>query len=261
MRKVLNLVMNNGEAELRIDGYIVADEDKWVYDFLGYPAISPKDVNKILNELAGKPLTIKINSYGGNAWSGSTIYTSLKDYKGKVTVKIDGLAASAASVIAMGGDKILMSPTAQMMIHNASSTISGDYRDMEKGVDFLKNVNDALSNAYMVKSGMDKETLLGLMDKETWLTVQEAIDYGLVDEMMFADEMATPNVTNMLKTNAQNMYSCFNMPSQQVIDDLKEKLKEPEGTPPTDEEAKKAEALKTAQAKAKAFLEIEKYKF
>jgi len=252
--------MNNGEAELRIDGYIVDDEDQWFYDMVGYNAICPKDVTKVLNELGGKPLTVKINSYGGNVWAGSVIYTSLKDYAGKVTVKIDGLAASAASVIAMGGDKILMSPTAQMMIHNASCMASGDYRDMEKAGEFLKNVNDAISNAYIVKSGMDKETLLNLMDKETWLTVQEAIDYGLVDEMMFADELATVNVQNMLKTNAQNMYACFNMPSQKSIDELKQKLKEPE-TPPTDEEKEKAEALKTAQVKAKAFLEIEKYKF
>jgi len=258
LRKVLNLVMNEGETELRIDGYIVADEDKWIYDWFEYPAICPKDVTSVLKELEGKPLTVKINSYGGDVWSGSVIYTALKDYKGYVTVKVDGLAASAASVIAMSGDKIMMSPTAQMMIHNASSSASGDYRDMEQAAEFLKNVNSAISNAYMVKSGMDKDALLDLMDKETWLTAQEALDYKLIDEMMFADELATPDVTNMLKSKAQNVYACFNMPSKQSIDELKKLLPNPDNGAEDDEKKK---ALKTAQDKAKALLAIEKNRY
>ena len=261
MNRLLNSITNSTETEMRIDGYIVADEDKWIYDWFEYPAVSPKDVIEVLSGLGGKSLTIKINSYGGDVWSGSVIYTALKDYSGQVTVKIDGLAASAASVIAMGGDKILMSPTAQMMIHNASTTVSGDCNDMEQGAKFLKNVNDTIANAYMVKTGMAKDELLKLMNDETWMSVQDAMELGFVDEMMFAEQAAEQvvdsAVVNMLKSKAQNIYQCFNMPSAKSIQELKKILKEPSDGGGNDDSTEN----KDSKTKALALLEIEKNRF
>ena len=248
--KPFNVINNNGEIELRIDGYIVADEDKWIYDWFGYPNVSPKDIHSVLGGLGGQPITVKINSYGGDVWSGATIYTELKDYKGNVTVKIEGLAASAASVVAMSGDKILMSPSATMMIHNAASSVTGDYNDMEKAKDFLIKVNETIANAYTLKTGMDKAQLLDLMNKETWLSVDDALSYGFVDEMMFAEQKLEPGVSNLLKQKAMNMYGCFNLPSREAIDSLKEKLG-------ADAQGGEADAL----IRANALIAIEKNRY
>jgi len=171
-----------------IKGPIVSSSDYWIYEWLGIEAACPKVVNKTLKGLNGEDITVEINSGGGSVFAGSEIYTSLKDYKGKVTVKIVGLAASAASVIAMSGDVIIMSPTAQLMIHNASTRMQGDYRDMEHTAEFLKGVNESISNAYKIKSGLTTDELLTLMDNETWMTSKQALELGLIDEIMFKNE-------------------------------------------------------------------------
>ncbi|WP_369414021.1 Clp protease ClpP [Gracilibacillus salinarum] len=109
----------------------------------------------------------------------------MKDYSGDSTVKIVGIAASAASVIAMAGKKVLMSPTAQMMIHNAMNRAAGDYRDMDRNSGFLKNVNQSIINAYKIKTGKSDEELQSMMDDETWMTAQQAIEHNMIDEIMF----------------------------------------------------------------------------
>jgi ATP-dependent protease ClpP protease subunit len=113
----------------------------------------------------------------------------LKSYKGNVNIKIVGIAASSASIIAMAGNKISMSPTAQILIHNASGSFSGDCRDMEKGAEILKNVNASISNAYKIKTGLSSDELLSMMSKETWLTAQQALDNKFIDEIMFTDNI------------------------------------------------------------------------
>ena len=175
-------------AKISIKGAIIPNNDQWIYDWLEMDATSPRMVNQQIENAKGQDLEVEINSGGGSVFDGSEIYTSLKSYPGNVTVKIVGLAASAASVIAMAGDKILMSPTSQMMIHNASVNASGDYRTMEHTSEILKNVNKTVSNAYRIKSGMDEETLLQMMNNETWLTPQQAIDLKLIDQVMFEND-------------------------------------------------------------------------
>ena len=123
-------------------------------------------------------------------FAGSEIYALLKDYPGNVTIRILGIAASAASVIAMAGDRVLIAPTAQIMIHNVSSLTTGDYRDHEHEAGVLKNYNKSIANAYMLKSGMSQEELLELMNKESWFTAQEAKELKLVDEIMFDNSYA-----------------------------------------------------------------------
>lgn len=169
-----------------------------MYDFLGLDYTSPRKVQDSLNDANGEDVDVVINSGGGDVFSGSEIYSSLKEYSGSVNVKIYGLAASAASVIAMAGDKVSMSPTAQLMIHNVKSDQQGDYRDMDHMSDVLKNNNSALANAYTAKTNMNKDDILNLMNNETWLTADEAVDKGFADEVLFMQDNQ-PVLTNSLE--------------------------------------------------------------
>lgn len=180
--------------KVHIKGPIVSSDEQWIYEWFGIESTSPKSVNRSIEEANGEDLEVEINSGGGSVFAGSEIYTALKSYTGNVTVKIVGLAASAASVIAMAGKKIMMSPTAQMMIHNVSSRASGDYREMEHTAEILKNANETIANAYRIKSGMSQEDLLTMMDKETWMTAAKAKEYRLIDEVMFEEYQLTASL-------------------------------------------------------------------
>lgn len=173
--------------KVSIKGAIISSGDQWIYDWFGIDATSPKSVNNAITEANGDDLEVEINSGGGDVFAGSEIYTTLKGYSGNVTTKIVGLAASAASVIAMAGNNILMSPTGQMMIHNVSTRSSGDYRDMQHTADVLKNANTTIANAYRLKTGMSEVDLLNMMNQETWLTPQQALENKFIDEIMFND--------------------------------------------------------------------------
>lgn len=182
---------------INVKGPIISSQDQWIYDWFGMESTSPKMINAEINDAKGDELEVIINSGGGDVFAGSEIYTALKSYTGNVTVKIVGIAASAASVVAMAGKKILMSPTAQLMIHNVSSRASGDYRDMSHSAEVLKNANDTIANAYRIKSGMSQEIFLDLMDKETWMTAKQALENNLVDEIMFENSIALVNETEL----------------------------------------------------------------
>ena len=172
-------------VKINVKGPIVSSDEKWIYDWFGMDATSSKDIESGISNANGDDLEVSINSPGGYVDEGSEIYTMLKDYSGNVTTKIVGMAASAASVIAMGGDKVMISPTARIMIHNASGGIRGDHRDMEHGAQVLKGCNEAISNAYALKTGMKKEDLLNLMGETTYMNAKEAKKLGFVDEIMF----------------------------------------------------------------------------
>lgn len=176
-------------AKVNVKGPIVSDSDAWVYKYFGIEATYPRLVDQAIEKANGEDLEVVINSGGGSVFAGSEIYTALKSYSGNVVVKVVGLAASAASVIAMAGKKVMMSPTAQMMIHNVSTYASGDYRDMEHTAEILKNANNTIANAYRIKSGKSQEELLAMMDSETWMTAQKAKELGLIDEIMFEDNV------------------------------------------------------------------------
>ncbi|AKL95007.1 phage protein [Clostridium aceticum] len=174
-------------ARIEIKGTIVSNDDKWIYEWLEMDATSPRDVSNAIEKANGEDLELEINSGGGSVFAGSEIYTLLKDYQGNVTAKILGIAASAASVIAMAAKTIKISPTAQIMIHNVSSRAWGDYRDMQQQSEVLKNYNTSIANAYRLKTNMDENQLLELMNKETWLNAQQAKELGFADEIMFDD--------------------------------------------------------------------------
>ncbi len=129
-------------------------------------------------------VTIWINSPGGDCIAASRIYSLLMDYKGNITVKIDGIAASAASVIAMAGTKVLMAPTALMMVHNPATMAFGDHAEMQKAIEMLDEVKESIINAYEIKTGKSRASLSHLMDDETWMNAKKAIELGFADGML-----------------------------------------------------------------------------
>lgn len=133
------------------------------------------------------PVTIAINSPGGDCIAASMIYTMLKEYPGHVSVRIEGVAASAASVISMAGDSIAMSPTSLMMIHNPSTIALGETRDMEKAIRLLEETKESIINAYVIRTGISREQLSRMMDDETWLNAVKAKELGFCDEILYAD--------------------------------------------------------------------------
>lgn len=184
-----------------VKGEVVSSGNEWLYDWYGIQATSPTQITRALKSANGQPITVKINSGGGDVFAGCEIYNELKSYSGEVTIEIQGLCASIASVIAMAG-KCKMSPLAEIMIHNVSTSTSGDYRDMAHSVEVLKKANKTIANAYMLKSGMTEKEAFSLMDKETWLTAEEALELGIIDEIMFSNETVDKNLLNSLKNNA-----------------------------------------------------------
>ena len=170
--------------KIKVNGVVVSNEYGWMYDYYEMEYTSPE---KVINSLptTNEDIEIEVNSPGGDVFAGSEIYTALKEYPGNVHVKIVGVGASIASVIAMAGNKVSISPTAQIMIHNVQSGMNGDYRDLQSRADALKSMNVSISNAYEIKTGLPQDKLLEMMNKETWLNAQEALSLGFVDEIMF----------------------------------------------------------------------------
>lgn len=143
-------------------------------------------------ELAAHPgdLTVFINSPGGDVVAGSLIYSMLREHPGRITVRVDGIAASAASVVAMAGDTVEMAPTAYMMIHNATTIAMGDNRDMRKAAEQLDEINRGIRTAYALKTGKSERELARLMDAETWMSAQTALAEGFCDAIAYAPPAA-----------------------------------------------------------------------
>ena len=178
MKKFWNWIHNEaGGRVLRLEGPI-DDESFWGDE------VTPKAFREELN--AGtEDITVWINSPGGNVFAAAEIYTMLRDYPGAVTVKIDAIAASAASVIAMAGSKVLMSPVAMLMIHDPSTIAMGNTKDMEKAIATLNEVKESIINAYAAKSGLSHNRISKLMENETWMNAKKAVELGFADEILF----------------------------------------------------------------------------
>ena len=154
-------------------------------------------------------ITVWINSPGGDCVAAAQIYNMLMDYPGNVTVKIDGIAASAASVIAMAGTKVLMTPVSMLMIHNPMTVAFGDSSEMQKAIEMLGSVKDSIINAYEIKTGLSRAKLSHLMDAETWMDANKAIELGFADEIMKrsgeAEDIEVPTVSMLYsKANVVN---------------------------------------------------------
>jgi ATP-dependent Clp protease protease subunit len=189
IRKFWNWIKNeDGERTLYFDGYIA--EESWFDD-----DITPKKFKAELME-SGGDISVWINSPGGDVFAASQIYNMLKEYKGKVTVKVDGLAASAASVIAMAGDEILMSPVAMLMIHNPSTLIWGEEADMVKAKEMLAEVKESIVNAYELKTSLSRNKISKMMDMETWMSAKKAVELGFADKVLYEDTDSSIPVDN-----------------------------------------------------------------
>ena len=154
-------------------------------------------------------ITVWINSPGGDCVAAAQIYNMLMDYKGDVTVKIDGIAASAASVIAMAGTKVLVSPVSMLMIHNPMTAAFGNSDEMQKAIEMLGSVKDSIINAYEIKTGLSRAKLSHLMDAETWMDANKAVELGFADEIMQrsteSDGVPAPTVSMLYsKANVVN---------------------------------------------------------
>ena len=184
------------DEELRIDGDIVDDEDIWLYKWLGDPATSPNKFRDELKNHKGRPLTVTIDSYGGSVFAAAGIYNALREHGNKITVKIDGKAMSAASVIAMAGDEVLMSPVSVMMIHNPLTTIRDAYAtELRRVADTLDEVKATIINAYQRHAKLTRDEISALMDSEAFMRATTAIERGFATGT-YGDDASEP-IINM----------------------------------------------------------------
>ncbi len=195
------------QRTLHLNGTIA--EESWFDD-----DVTPQLFKEELMSGSGD-ITVWINSPGGDCVAAAQIYNMLMDYPGNVTVKIDGIAASAASVIAMAGTTVLMSPVSMMMIHNPMTIAFGDTAEMQKAIEMLASVKDSIINAYEIKTGLSRAKLSHLMDAETWMDANKAVELGFADGVLKrgsdTEDMDVPSVS-MLFSEAT------------VVNSLKEKL-------------------------------------
>ena len=210
MRKFWSWIRDvNGGRILRLDGPI--DEESFWSD-----GVTPRAFRDDLYAEDGD-VTIYIHSPGGNVFAAAEIYTMIRDYPGTVTVKIDAIAASAASVVAMAGDRVMMSPVAMLMIHDPMTIAMGNSKAMEKAISTLNEIKESIVNAYQAKSGLSRNKIAKLMSDETWLNAKKAVELGFADEIMFDDSKSAPRVEPAVQD-----------PDEQDGDDIPEEEKDGE---------------------------------
>ena len=187
-RKIRDQALNEEVTErvLFLNGTIA--EESWFDDDVT-PALFRQEL-----EAGSGNISVWINSPGGDCVAAAQIYNMLMDYKGDVTVKIDGIAASAASVIAMAGTKVLMSPVSMMMIHNPATIAFGDTAEMQKAINMLAEVKESIMNAYEIKTGMSRTKISHLMDAETWMDAHKAVELGFADGILERESAETEDI-------------------------------------------------------------------
>ena len=207
MNKFWNWIKNeDNDRVLRIDGIIA--ENSWFDD-----EISPKQFREELNSGSGN-ITVWINSYGGDVFAAAQIYNMLKEYPHKVTTRIDGIAASAASVICMAGDTVEISPVGTIMIHNPAMEIFANSDEMKAAIRVLDEIKETIINAYEIKTKLSREKISKLMDAETWFSAKKALELGFVDKILFTDE------------NADNAANAVMFSKMKVTNNLLNKIKD-----------------------------------
>ena len=202
----------NETTEITIYGVI---GDSWWED-----SISASDIDSALKSVGNGDLVINLNSPGGDAFDGIAIYNRLKKHNGKVTINVDGWACSAASVIAMAADELIMGMGSMLMIHEASSLVWGTKQEMRKEADVLENLEDGIVDIYMTKANVEREEIRKMVDDETWFSAQKAVEIG------FANSTAT-NSEGQTVTNLKSMITDL----QNQIEKLKNQKDEPKQEP------------------------------
>lgn len=197
MNKFWNWIHDDGGGRvLRLEGPIDS-ENYWGDE------ITPDMFREELEAEEGD-ITIWINSPGGNVFAAAEIYTMIKEYHGEVIVRIASIAASAASVVAMAGDKIQMSPTALIMIHDPSTIVWGNANEMQKVIETLNEVKESIINAYMAKTGLDHDIIADLMESETWMNAKKAHELGFCDEILYESKKENDSEADVADTMAKS---------------------------------------------------------
>lgn len=213
MKKFYQLTIKNEyDAELYIYGDITSY--RWYED-----DVTAYDLAKELNDLEGRTLKVRINSYGGEVSQGLAIYNLLKNYPGQVTTIVDGFECSAASVIFMAGAQRLMPKSSLLFIHNAWTYASGDANELRKQADELETITKPSIEIYKVSSNLEEEEIKLMMDEETWITAEEAYSYG------FATQIVEDNPEQSLK---DDMLSKLVHQNKKLLKELKETKQEPQ---------------------------------
>ena len=208
-RKFWNWVRNdNDERILMLNGEI--SNETWFGD-----EITPKEFRGELNSGQGK-VTVWINSPGGDCFAAAQIYNMLMEYPGTVDVHIDGIAASAASVIAMAGNHVAISPVGMMMIHNPATVSIGDEREMKKAMDMLSEVKESIINAYELKTGLPRKQLSNMMNAESWMNAKKALELGFADSILYDGDDEDDEPEGMIFSRAAVTNSLLNKLKVQV---------------------------------------------
>lgn len=240
----------------QMNGYIVADEDAWIYRLFGYQVCSPQDIRQALaDNPPGETLTVEINNGGGSLFAGFEIYSVLQGANCPTEAEIQSVAASAASVAMLGCRRVKATPVAQVMIHNPSLPASGDQYVHYKTAEDLEKFAQSLLNAYEIKcrGKRSREELASMLDAETWMTVQEAAEAGLVDEIIGRDEIIPSQVMNAVGAGIRAMSGTGGLPSAAELREKKAAMES--GKSPADDPSGKP----GAQAKLAASLSLKKY--
>ena len=215
MNKFWNWTVTNNDEKteriLTLSGVIA--EESWFDD-----EATPKIFRDELMSGEGD-ITVCINSPGGDCIAAAQIYNMLLEYKGNVTIKIDGIAASAASVVAMAGNKVIMSPVSMLMIHNPMTMAAGDTIEMKKAISMLTEVKESIINAYELKTGMSRDKIAKLMDAETWMDANKAVELGFADEILSRESSVKPSAMmyseNVVSRKLWNKISAKYRPKEQ----------------------------------------------
>ena len=202
--------------DINIKGPIISSGEAWIYDWFGIENVNPKVVHDAIAKANGEKLDVYVNSGGGDIFAASEIYESLRSYKGDVMIHVVGLAASAASVVTCARESEI-APTAMVMVHNVSSYAEGDYRDLKHESEVLQKANKTIANAYIAKTGMTEAEALAMMDKETWLTAQDAVDKKLCNCISKPQQNSTTTVQLAASYNS-------GMLPRNVIDKIRNQL-------------------------------------
>ena len=218
-KKFWNWVRNEdtGARTLVLNGQI--SDETWYGD-----EVTPGLFREELNAGEGD-ITVWINSPGGDVFAAAQIYNMLKEYPGNVEVRIDGMAASAASVVAMAGDRISMSPVAMMMIHNPMTVAMGDHKAFQQAMDMLEEVKESIINAYELKTGQSRTVISHMMDDETWFNAKKAVELGFADDILYTDgegKQEAPAAVLFSKLTVMNSFLCkFNKPNHEPAPDTR----------------------------------------
>lgn len=262
------LTKSDAGNSVTVGGTIVMDNDQWILEWFGFQCVSPAQLKNALAECGGDPVTIHVNSPGGYVDAGKEMYSACMDYGGQITFQIDSCADSAASMLCMAsakrGSKCIMSPVGSMVIHLCSGGADGNKHDMEHAAEMMDSTDQAIANAYILKTGKSRDEVLKLMEAETEFTAQQALDNHLIDEIADFGIEHPENLQKMLagETNLLNMYPRLSASTLNFLRNMVPQLQNPPQVPSAQQPKAAKPELNDAEFELLAAqLEIEKARF